>query len=173
MFRHRLHRAMRPCTRCNRANDDEPSHLIGQIFTRDPGLKRMRSAAGGNCSGSSLGLVPGKALVLYCSTDLSALDIPPPASLSILRPSIPRSCIPFSAGYPPPAPNGIRRRSNRSSWLPYLLRAAQRLARSLPCPDGSLPANVLAPTRSPHARPPAQTFPRHPFAVSHRLRLFP
>ena len=63
------------------------------------------------------------------STDPSALDTPRPASLSILRPSIPRSYIPFFAGYPPPAPNGIRRRNNRSSWLRYPLRAAQRPAR--------------------------------------------
>src|SRR5271157_365261 len=30
MFRHLLHRATRPCMRCNRANDDEPSRLTGQ-----------------------------------------------------------------------------------------------------------------------------------------------
>jgi hypothetical protein len=84
------------------------------------------------CAGRNIGaLLSPRVLSLFhnLSTDPSALDTPLPASLSILHPSIPRSCIPFFAGYPPLAPNGIRPRNNKSFSLRCLVRAPQRLAR--------------------------------------------
>src|ERR1700678_1957870 len=69
MFRYRLHRAMRRCMRCNRANDDEPSLLSRATFTRYLDWReRAAPRPEGDCSGSSLGLglVPRNALfVIY------------------------------------------------------------------------------------------------------------
>src|SRR5215471_7188142 len=69
------------------------------------------------------------AYTYFSTTNPSVLHIPLPASLSILHPSIPRSYIPFFAGYPPPVRNGIRPHNNKSFSLRCPVRAPQRLAR--------------------------------------------
>src|SRR5271157_1032888 len=47
MFPHQPHRATPPCMPCNRANDDEPSRLIGQTCSLDNLERRHCSAARG------------------------------------------------------------------------------------------------------------------------------
>src|SRR5260370_11617163 len=65
----RLHRGTRPCMRCNRANDDEPSRLTGQHIhsTAWTGENALLGRPGEHCSGSLLGLVPGNSLATLVS----------------------------------------------------------------------------------------------------------